>query len=273
MPIIAVLLSSSKCFAAFIFGLDDITNVVIYETCSLQTFSNGVITCSAYDYASIEDTIERPFVYNGGCTDAIMTDYIPVHIYSYAFDFILMPVVYLISTTWLAKFQRYIVLPKMMWIDTKVELRELVRAGNLFGIFFGHFALATSFGLTSPVLILVITVAFMQDLVIYIYYMRKYLKFSDRCKNPSDPFGGLEEACAAIPSNFRLIIFIIFFTSAFCTSFLVLDKIWYEDYTFERLPYKIWALLIPFVVVASLPYFQDKYQDYYHRVIGGRAQK
>jgi hypothetical protein len=271
MPIVAVLLSSSKCFSAFIFGLDDITNIVYYETCSLQTFSNGVITCVEYDYSSIEDTMERPFVYNGGCTDAIMSDYIPVHIYSYAFDFILMPVVYLISTTWLAKFQNYIVLPKMMWTDTKVERRELLRAGNLLAVFFGHFALATSFGLTSPVLVLVICLAFMQDLVIYIYYLRKYLKFSDRCKDPSNPFGGLDEAAAEVPTNYRAIILIILFTSAFCCSFLVMDKVWYRDYSSEQLPYKIWTLLVPFFIVAMLPSFQKKYNEYFLRTRRGRA--
>ena len=261
LPIIAVLISSSKCFSAFFFGLGDITNVVSYRTCSLQTFSNGVITCVEYEYADIEDSVEQPFVYSGGCTDAILSDYVPVHIYSYAFDFILMPVAYLISTTLLAEYQNYIILPKVMWLDTTVEKRELVRAGNLFGIIFGHFALALTFGLVSPVLIFVITVAFVQDLVIYIYYLRKYLRFSDRCNDPNDPFGGVDEACTDIPRRFRSVILMILMTSALVNTFFLLDKTWYTTYDSEHLPTHLWAILLPTLVVVSLQCVQWRYRS------------
>ena len=117
----------------------------------------------------------------------------------------------------------------------------------------------------------VITLAFMQDLVIYIYYLRKYLRFSERCKLPNNSFGGLEEASLDIPTTFRHIILVILFTSAFVNCFLTLDKVWYKDYSIEHISKITWVLILPFLIVFMLPYVQNKYYDYYVQLKRGRA--
>jgi hypothetical protein len=277
MSEVVVAFSSSKCFSAFFFGLGEITNTVEYTKCSVQSYSNGVIKCTEYTTAYITDTIERPFVYNGGCTDEIMIDYIPVHIYAYAFD-IVTQLTNIIGTKCLYKSQSIIHLPKVAQIDLNVKRRRIICSGKLFTFVFGHFALLLTFGLSSPFLSAIILIACMQDVYMYIYYMRKYLEASDRVKYPwrkGDTTGGLEDACVGIPKSFRFSIILIMFSSALFNACVIVDKSFSETHkeheTTSHLVDLIFVFISPFILVFIITFVQVRYLDFQKKYAGVNA--
>lgn len=248
IPCISMIWTSENCFNGMIVGLGDVTVVVTHEECLEQTFTNGVITCTSIESVSTKNLFERPFTYNGGCSQSIFSTYIPVFVFTYTIDIIFVPVIYWSMANFIREL-KLIAVPRMLWLSTQASDYQLLRGGQLYIIFFSHIALMLTFGIASPALATIIVIGAIQDVLLYIYVVRRYLKCSPRC-TPSNPTGGLELASREIPRDFIKIYLLIIWTSAFFYGTILFD--YAADGQFQAIFLSIPAVLLGYVVVCTV---------------------
>ena len=210
-PCFASAVTDSACFRDLIFGSDVMSTAYSYETCleAYQEFSNGVYTTVCTHYADIEYVTEYnpPFVYNYSCGSSILTSYIPVYIYSYTMLALLLPLVFLALASAPTKYIPRFLLgqidailrpqdradtlaPSAMnmgensrpsaIVDVFVRFQHVFKARSVQALSIQHLVILLTFGITSPVLALVICAAIVVDTYVIQTLMIRYVEYQSR---------------------------------------------------------------------------------------------
>lgn len=229
IPVISIILSSKKCMGGLFTGVGEIqTDVGLYE-CASYKFVDDVIICNDFEYNTYHLVMERPFVYNGGCASVVFAYYVPVYIFSYVLDMVLVPILYYILSTFMTQkeyllFGHKMPVPHMIWprhADISASKPSYLAKGDmLFTHMFSHLALLLTFGIACPLLAVIIGFGALQDAVSYVYVLRNYLNYMIANGDGGRSF---EVSSRLIPRNLLNAYLLVMWTSAVFYSFVLLD--------------------------------------------------
>lgn len=212
-PCFASAFTDSACFRDLIFGSDMMTTSYSYVSCldAYQIFEDGHYTTLCTHYANTEYTTEYnpPFVYNYSCGSSILTSYIPVYIYSYTILALLLPLAFLALSSLPTKYIPLFFLGKIDGIFRPQDRTESAMFHNIAGVAdptrrssatsaafvqfqhifkarsvqastVQHLAILLTFGITSPVLALVIACAIFVDSYSIQTLMVRYVEYQTK---------------------------------------------------------------------------------------------
>jgi hypothetical protein len=210
-PCFASAFTDSACFRDLVFGSDLMTTTYSYESCleAYQEYNGGQFETVCTHYADIEYVTDYnpPFVYNYSCGSSILTSYIPVYIYSYTMLAFLLPLVFLAlasaPTKYIPKFllkQIDAILRPQDRSDTMaipvnavmadgrpsamarvfVQFQHVFKARSVQALAIQHLTILLTFGITSPMLAIVVCAAIVIDTYTIQTLMIRYVEYQTK---------------------------------------------------------------------------------------------
>jgi hypothetical protein len=179
-----VLLSDSSCFADLMPGnpKPKLTSTYSYEICDTLDMSTG--DCIEFSYVLESLSIYPPFLYNNQCRNALLNAFVPVFIYSYSYSTFISPLLYfaLSQVKPSSRLPHYIraLYPSILW-PTEPFNEKYPYVFDLDECFCSqlmHIAVMITFGITSPPLLAIITVAVYVEYVYWRVIIGRYFLLS-----------------------------------------------------------------------------------------------
>ena len=208
IPCFVVVVESSTCFQGLFFANDDIISYYSIDYCDTYTAYYFVKICTADEFQHDNIPIAPltpPFIYNYQCASSVLTSYIPVYLYIYAF-LILLPFVYVMLLTQF----KYDELPHVfrllvhaiVWPKHFIEDEDVHPSDNESSLKFDHFMIfdtrdivttdvlnhlivLLSFGLCSPLLTLAIGLTVYLKLNMWVLLVGRFASYFEYPKQPA----------------------------------------------------------------------------------------
>lgn len=140
-----------------------------YTYCAYTIFDGFVSYCGEEATRTVYvSPLRPPFSYNNLCTSTILTNYIPVYVFVYAIQLLVI----VLQVTVLASV-KYTSLPKLLqrglhgvfwpnheWVSSRVEPRGILKATEIVSFdILNHLAVFLTFGISSPYLALILIIS------------------------------------------------------------------------------------------------------------------
>ncbi len=186
-PCISCLFTSPNCMRPYFFGTKTITSTFNVVECIDQSYSNGVIICSESLDVPYVSSFQVPFTYHGLCMSSILTTFIPICIYDYAFNFLASIAYMYIASRLKYQYGKSLDISRLLWFECDLTnlSSALLNMQQLFARILYNIALLLTFGLSSPVLAIVICFAIVFDVSIYFWIVRRYYIYTGKLEQAS----------------------------------------------------------------------------------------
>lgn len=184
-PVFVELCVDSSCFRRLLQPGSPLKSTYTLKLCSGYNQDN-----SCYDYMNSKQFTELipPFTYNNTCVSSTLVNYIPILVYTYVINTLLPIVMYFISVLDRSKFSPKIIL-LLSWAVQWPANNESYTPKDIpkVAVFMSHqimnLCVLVTFGLTSPVLAVVILMAIYTESLLLQIRINKFLKFYLECKS------------------------------------------------------------------------------------------
>lgn len=185
VPIIATMLSDSSCFVELLISPQPVTAEYSFRYCinvdpSLQCIGYSIMKQSI-DYIP-------PFIYNNGCSSAILKNYIHILIYTYCFNTVFTPLCFFLFSFYRASQISHLLrkrtLPGALWPLNAFRFRKMLRLDNVMAAEILHLTTVVTFGFTCPGLAVVAGTAFFAEITTWQIMIGRCLKLCDENPGP-----------------------------------------------------------------------------------------
>jgi hypothetical protein len=161
-PCIVTAFTSPSCFQGVLVDAESFESTYSYVGCIASVQLGALFECAAYNEFTVEVIpVVPPLTYNYICTSVLLSAYVPIFIYVYALQLVMLVVVPLVYRYWtgmpsaLRRLQHGMLWPEQ-WKEGEQGSWHLLKMHDIVSAAVGHIALLLSFGLFFPALGLVI---------------------------------------------------------------------------------------------------------------------
>jgi len=259
-PWLATLLTDDLCFRGLLIGQNDITATYTYTDCTFTLFTGSTRECLEYTAFPIRISFAPPFIYSNQCRIAMFLNFVPVIIYTSAYNAFVAPVLHVVSTWNVNNLTDHysifgIQLPARSMILPNVTY-ELVFIVN-------EIALILIYGIVSPFCAIALGMSSVVRMVllrssIYRYCQLQFMNLSDVGSVDRDK-NHIDEICRDARRYLHLFIWPSLILSSFLIALFLLDMT-YDDEGSPSLagPFSIFVITILGAQVIRVVFLRSK---------------
>jgi hypothetical protein len=160
-PILASFALNQSCFNAVFVSSDEITTDVSITTCIQELIQSKTVICASYITATLSSSSYPAFQYSYACGTAVLVSYVPVLIFSYLMNGLILPCVRLLLINF--EGQVFGCLSRIKELDSYIssakDIFRRVRGRNVTVNYMLHVTVLLTFGLACPLLGITVAVA------------------------------------------------------------------------------------------------------------------
>jgi hypothetical protein len=208
-PILVSLFADESCYLRLVDPQGDVS--YFYDTvgCAGYTLDPVAlsISCASLEVKSVSVQFQPPFIYSYACVSSILSNYIPVFMWSYLFGLIFPLSLFLISSVPYNYFPPFVPSPPgILHPETGLPKQgfALINVHYILANMLTHFAMMCSFGVTAPLLGMLLVFSVAVQCTLWHYMIGRYLIKSPNTEYSSDTklciSHALERTCARVTS-------------------------------------------------------------------------
>ena len=198
VPVVITMLVDSSCFAELFQSAERLTVDYSFLYC---TNVDPSLNCVGYSVMNQTISYTLPFIYNNGCSSAVMQNYINILIYTYCFNCLVTPVCYFvfsyISASKFPEIMRKRMLPGAIWPKDASMFAKMIRLDNLIASKILHLTTVITFGFSSPPVAIIAGATVFMELTTWQIILGRCIKYCDDSSTPESDLAlkRLSEEC------------------------------------------------------------------------------